>query len=104
MGDRSPLSDYQIAAIKEIFSLFDKDNDGIVDIQHLPMMVRGLNQYPTNAELETMRHECDPSSVGYFDFPEFLSLMARHTKDHDPEEELIGAFRYTICYQNGSRG
>ena len=87
------LSENDIASIKEIFSLFDKDNDGIVDIKHLGMMVRGLNQYPTNRDVEMMMAEIDPSGAGYFDFPEFLSLMARRMVDVDPEEELLNAFR-----------
>ena len=93
MADRSTLSEHEIAAIKEMFSLFDKDNDGIVDVKHLAMMIRGLNQYPTEDELKTMRSEIDGNGLGYFDFPEFLSLMAKHSKDIDPEEELIGGFR-----------
>ena len=95
MGD-SLLTEEQIASIKEIFSLFDRDNDGVVEIKHLGMMVRGLNQYPTEEEVKHLAEEIDPQAAGYFDFPEFLSLMARNMKDVDTEEELYAAFKALI--------
>jgi len=35
----------------------------------------------------------DPDHTGKFDFPEFLSLMARKWREFDPEEELMDALR-----------
>ena len=35
----SPLNEEQIASIKEIFSLFDHDGDGVVSTENLGMMV-----------------------------------------------------------------
>lgn len=87
------LAEEQISSIKEAFSLFDKDGDGIIDINFLGLLVRSLNQYPTELEVEEMKKEVDPESTSKIDFPEFLSLMARRMKDTDPEEELLEAFR-----------
>lgn len=89
------LTERQIISIKEVFSLFDKDDDGLVEIGCLGKMVRGLNQYPTNKDIELMSSEVDPNGAGYFDFPEFLSLMAKHFREIDAEEELANCLRYT---------
>jgi calmodulin len=35
----------------------------------------------------------DPEGTGKFDFPEFISLMAKNYKEVDAEEELLEAFR-----------
>merc|ERR1712021_105216 len=87
------LAEEQISSIKEAFSLFDKDGDGIIDINFLGLLVRSLNQYPTELEVEEMKKEVDPESTSKIDFPEFLSLTARRMRDTDPEEELLEAFR-----------
>ena len=38
-----------------------------------------------------MKQEVDPNTTGCFDFPEFISLMARHMKEVDAENELFNA-------------
>lgn len=91
--NQTHLAEEQIASIKEAFSLFDKDGDGIIDINLLGLLVRSLNQYPTESEIDEMKKEVDPDMTNKIDFPEFLSLMARKQKDTDPEEELLEAFR-----------
>ena len=95
------LSEEQISSIKEAFSLFDKDGDGIIDINLLGVLVRSLNQYPTESEIDDMKREVDPESTSKIDFPEFLSLMARKIKDIDPEEELLEAFKILDKNNNG---
>ena len=95
MGD-SPLTEEQIANMKEIFTLFDQDNDGVVEIKHLGMMVRGLGQYPTNAEIRSMEKEVDPNEAGFFEYADFVVLMAKYWKDVNAEAELLAGFTYDI--------
>lgn len=91
MGDQ--LSEEQIADFKEAFSLFDKDGDGIIKISELALLIRSLNQNPTESEIRDMIIEIDSQQTGILDFPEFISLMARRIKDVNPEEELREAFQ-----------
>merc|ERR1711979_144430 len=78
---------------KEAFSLFDKDGDGTITTKELGTVMRSLGQNPTEAELQDMINEVDADGNGIVDFPEFLSLMSRKTKDTDTEEELVEAFK-----------
>jgi len=87
------LTDEQIAAFKEAFSLFDRNGDGSVTTKELGTVMRSLGQNPTEAEIFSMVQEVDADGNGTIDFPEFLALMARKTKDVDDEEELREAFR-----------
>lgn len=87
------LTEEQIADFKEAFSLFDKDGDGIINISDLPLLIRSLNQNPTNAEIQEMIAEIDTEGSQKLDFPEFISLMARRIKDVNPEEEIREAFQ-----------
>uniref|UniRef100_A0A8C3S858 EF-hand domain-containing protein n=1 Tax=Chelydra serpentina TaxID=8475 RepID=A0A8C3S858_CHESE len=87
------LTEGQIAAFKEAFSLFDKDGDGSITTSELGTVMRSLGQNPTEAELQDMIGELDADGTGTVDFPEFLSLMARKMRDTDSEEEIREAFR-----------
>ena len=61
------LNEVQIAEIREIFSLFDKNSDGYVNTAELGTIVRGLNLNPSDSEVNEMIKEVDPSGVGQFD-------------------------------------
>ncbi len=61
------LNEVQIAEIREIFTLFDKNSDGYVNTSELGTIVRGLNLNPADAEVNEMIKEVDPNSVGQFD-------------------------------------
>lgn len=49
------LNEIQIAEIREIFTLFDKNSDGLVDIHELSNLVRGLGLNPTEVEVEEFK-------------------------------------------------
>ncbi|XP_070538757.1 calmodulin-like [Ptychodera flava] len=89
------LSEEQIAEFKEAFSFFDMDGDGKITTKELGIVMRSLGQYPTEAQLRDMINEADADGNGTIDFPEFLTMMARKTKDTDSEleNEIREAFR-----------
>jgi len=91
------LTEEQIAEFKEAFSLFDKDGDGTITTKELGTVMRSLGQNPTEAELQDMINEVDADGNGTIDFPEFLTLMARKMKDTDSEEEILEAFKVSLC-------
>nr|XP_010939940.1 calmodulin isoform X1 [Elaeis guineensis] len=76
------LTDEQIAKFKEVFSLFDKDGDGLITAKELDTVMRSLGQNPTEAELVDMINEVDADQNGAIDFHEFLNLMACKVKVH----------------------
>ena len=45
--------------MKEVFSLFDKDNGGTITTQEIGSVMRALGQNPTEAELQDMINEID---------------------------------------------
>lgn len=86
-------SEELIADFKEAFSLFDKDGDNKIKTSELGLLVRSLNQNPTEAELEEMKAEIDPEDTGELTFSDFVALILRRWKDVDAEEELLEAFK-----------
>jgi len=87
------LTEEQIAEFKEAFSLFDKDNDGLITSKELGTVMRSLGQNPTESELADMIREVDADGNGSIDFPEFLTMMARKMRDTESEEDVREAFR-----------
>ena len=61
------LNEVQIAEIREIFTLFDKNSDGLVNTNELGTMVRALNMNPTEIEVIEMQQDVDPEKEGQFD-------------------------------------
>ena len=57
----------QIAEIREIFTLFDKNSDGYVNTNELGTILRALNMNPTQAEVKQKEAEVDPNDTGSFD-------------------------------------
>ncbi|KAF9677653.1 hypothetical protein SADUNF_Sadunf08G0129900 [Salix dunnii] len=95
------LTEEQIVEFREAFGLFDKDGDGCITIEELATVIRSLDQNPTEEELHDMISEVDSDGNGTIEFSEFLTLMAKKTKETDAEEELKEAFKVFDKDQNG---
>ena len=54
------LNEIQIAEIREIFTLFDKNSDGYVNTSELGHVVRALGMNPTQDEVKQMEKDVDP--------------------------------------------
>ncbi|KAM6437412.1 uncharacterized protein PHA67_024167 [Liasis olivaceus] len=87
------LSEEKVAEVKDAFTLFDEDGDGLITTRELGTVMRSLGKNPTESELQSMINQLDANSNGKVDFPEFLSLMAKRTRGSDSEEEIREAFR-----------
>jgi len=74
------LSEKDIHDLKEAFSLFDSDGDGVVNAIDLGRVMHDLGQDPTYSDLLTMIKEVDADGNGTIDFSEFMSMMALSAK------------------------
>ena len=82
------LNEGQIAQIREIFTLFDKNSDGYVNTSELGLIIRALDINPTQAEVKDMEREVDPNDTGSFDQMNLISLIARRPRQIDNLEEI----------------
>ncbi|KAF8154579.1 anthrax edema factor in complex with calmodulin and pyrophosphate [Crassisporium funariophilum] len=83
----------QIAAYKDAFSLFDKDNDGTITSNELGTVMRSLGKTPTDSEIQEMIKEVDQDRNGTIEFAEFIEMMGRKTHAEGLEAELKEAFK-----------
>ena len=87
------LTEVQIAEIREIFTLFDKNSDGYVNTAELGTIVRGLNLNPSDSEVQEMIKEVDGQGVGQFDQNSLISLIAKRPRTQETLEEMIEALK-----------
>ncbi|KAF9962718.1 hypothetical protein BGZ70_007953 [Mortierella alpina] len=87
------VTETQLAELREAFSLFDKDGDGVISTAELGTVMHSLGQKPTEVDLQDMVNEVDADGSGTIDVPEFMTMMARKMVDTDPEEEIREAFK-----------
>lgn len=85
------LSDEQVSAMKEAFTLFDTDGDGKIAPSELGILMRSLGGNPTQAQLKAIVNE--EKLTASFDFKRFLELMAKHMKTEPFDRQLRDAFK-----------
>lgn len=64
--------------------------------------MRSLGQNPTEPELLAIIHSVDINGDGTIDFPEFLTLMAKHVQGDEAEDEVRQAFKVFDRDGNGT--
>ena len=87
------LTEIQIAEIREIFTLFDKNSDGYVNTNELGTMLRALGMNPTQAEVKDMEKELDGNDTGSFDQMGLIGLIARKPRQEQTLEQMIEAIK-----------
>jgi len=88
------LSDDMVAELKEVFMLFDRDEDGVLSIQELQVVMKSLGQRPTEEELLTAVREVSEDYIyDTLEFNEFLQMMAKQQNNVHTREDVKGAFR-----------
>ena len=62
----SKPAEIQASEIKDVFKLFDKNQDHYVHTDELGTMLRAINLNPTETELAELKKKVDPSNSGQF--------------------------------------
>ncbi|VDI64645.1 Hypothetical predicted protein [Mytilus galloprovincialis] len=101
-ADKDGNGEIDYEEFKEAFSLFDKDGDGTISAIELGVIMRSLGQNLSDQELKNIISEVDVDGNGIIDFQEFLTMMAKKTKDTDSEEEIREAFKVFDNDGNGT--
>ena len=96
------ISDAKMKEYREAFENFDKDHNGSISLKELGSMMKSLGQNPSDQELREIIAEVDLDGNGNIDFNEFVIIMQKRSKETDPEEEIIAAFRVFDKEGNGT--
>ena len=94
------MKDPKTKELKEAFTIFDRDKDGLINYDELGNVLKSQGFNPTNQELLEMIEDLDENRDDKISFEEFLILMHSRLKKADIENELIEAF--SVYDKNGS--
>lgn len=85
----------QLAELREIFSRFDRDQDGSITELELGMMLRSLGLKPAGHQLDALVQRADSNSNGMIEFAEFVALIGPELVKQDvfSDKELLTVFR-----------
>ncbi|XP_059085043.1 uncharacterized protein LOC131882037 isoform X3 [Tigriopus californicus] len=88
------LSDEQVAEFKEVFMLFDKDEDGVLTFPELNVVMKSLGQRPSEKELLAMVRDVSEDQIyDTIEFNEFLQMMSKQQRFGMTEDSLKDAFK-----------
>lgn len=78
MGDKQPtkLDEEQMAELREIFSSFDRNNDGSLTQLELGSLLRSLGLKPSLDQVEALIQKADTNNNGLIEFSAFVSMLA----------------------------
>lgn len=88
----SQFSSERLAEMREVFSLFDKDNSGTLDVKELGMVMRSIGLHAHENDIRAMINEVDADGSGQIEWPEFLYLMSRNNTDAENQHRLAFEF------------
>ncbi len=83
------------------FKAYDKEGKGEIPSSMLGTVMKNLGHNLKPDQLQEAIEAVDADGSGWIDFDEFLSLMARKTKEAEDEQEFREAFR---VFDKGNKG
>jgi len=73
--DSTTLGQQQVEQLQIAFNLFDKDQNGAIDVSELQTVLKTLGQNINKEEAEAMMADVDINNDGEVDFNEFVQMM-----------------------------
>ena len=64
------------ADIKEAFQLFDKDSNGLISAEELSHVMKNIDGYMTDSEIDEMMRVADSDGDGQINYGEFVKMMS----------------------------
>ncbi|ELU17547.1 hypothetical protein CAPTEDRAFT_202961 [Capitella teleta] len=90
-----------LAGIQETFSIFDKDNDGLIANALVGPVLRSIGYNPSENEINELLEKYDPEGDGMVEFGTFVELMSQVKRQGESSEDIEAAFR---AFDHGSSG
>ncbi|KAL0074086.1 calmodulin [Phycomyces blakesleeanus] len=82
----TPLNSEELSALKQAFSLYDRNNDGAIASEEFAEILKSLGIASQKDQIQSIILAVDSNKDGLIDFDEFVVAMTRHM----PPEEVKG--------------
>ena len=74
------LTPEQTEEVREVFTLFDKDGDNTISVEHVGTVMRALGQYPTEEELDKVKAEILADGEWWHHNASLVHLVEEHAQ------------------------
>merc|ERR550525_916010 len=78
--------------LKEAFSMFDNDADGLITVVELGKVMEKLGQKLSQKELQKMISKVDQNGMGSINFEDFKNMMQVQLEQKSTDDEIRQAF------------
>ena len=95
------LTQEMISEFKEVFSVFDKDGNGLIKVKYLKKVFKCLGQDPTQKEIDDMLDSFNIGEQRKIKFEDFLKLIERKMKETKDTETYYEVFKMFDKEQTG---
>ncbi|CAF1075951.1 unnamed protein product [Adineta ricciae] len=101
---RQPLTSEEVFEYTQAFILFDRDEDDYINAKDLSILIRSLEQNPTDDQIQQLIENIVDEECNLIDCKQFLIMMSvlKKTRDSDNKRELREIFDAIDGDGNGS--
>ena len=100
MYEEEFISDFQRDHFQKLFTSFDKDKDGYLNVSELFSVMKHVGQEASEEEIKAairqINEEYNKSALKYdnkIDLCDFITLMSKTSPDYEAQNEIIAAFK-----------
>ena len=86
------FTDLELEKFKQAFIFFDRDGDGTMACDDVPLAMRSMGALVTEKEVKTLLKKYDPDMTGTIDVNDFIACMSEVLNKDDSEQEIRNAF------------
>jgi calmodulin len=86
-------SDEQINEYREVFTFFDRDNTGEINLNELGLIIRSIGFNPSEITIKQFQQEYEQNRIDKINFQQFLQILICLTNEIEDEIDIIEAFR-----------
>ncbi|CAM4946838.1 unnamed protein product [Rotaria socialis] len=95
------FSDEQLAEFRELFDMFDKDNQEMLTLQTLVSVMKTVGHSPTESDMIDLMRDIDIDNSGAIDFYEFVNVISHNMYPSETNQEIRQAFDLFDQNQDG---
>ncbi|CAF2154603.1 unnamed protein product [Rotaria magnacalcarata] len=95
------FSDEQLTEFRELFDMFDKDNQEMLTLQTLVSVMKTVGHSPTESDMIDLMRDIDIDNSGTIDFYEFVNVISRNMYPSETNQEIRHAFDLFDQNQDG---
>ncbi|CAF0989754.1 unnamed protein product [Rotaria magnacalcarata] len=95
------FSDEQLTEFRELFDMFDKDNQEMLTLQTLVSVMKTVGHSPTESDMIDLMRDIDIDHSGTIDFYEFVNVISRNMYPSETNQEIRHAFDLFDQNQDG---